>query len=83
MEEGNDTITSYGKSNMHRMSMEAKNRNSIKYVMIIHYNKNDITKHIVVIAIFTSIIYIVQENIDFGGNIYFEGKFIKVTDTLR
>ena len=36
-----ERFTSCSKSNMHRMSMEAEIRNSIKDVMIIH-NKNDI-----------------------------------------
>ena len=33
-----ERFTSYGKFNMNGMSMEAENRNSIKYVMIILYD---------------------------------------------
>ena len=39
---------------MHRMSMEAENRNSIKYVMVIHNKMTYKIQNIVVIAIFTS-----------------------------
>ena len=35
-----ELFTSYGKSKIHRMSMEAENRNSIRDVIIIH-NKNN------------------------------------------
>ena len=46
-----ELFTSYGKSNMHHMSMEAENRNSIKYNNSLH-NKNDIqNKNIVVTSI--------------------------------
>ena len=41
--------------NMHRISMEAEDRNSIKYIMIIYNNNYIKNKNIVLIVIFTSI----------------------------